>query len=71
MEQLLPRQTDSLRRFVRIVYTRYMNRKYDEYVAMPSGIEQTDVFFRRLEEVTSNKSSLNKEALYLSALSPI
>lgn len=71
MEQLLPRQADSLRRFVRIVYTRYMNRKYDEYVAMPSGIEQTDVFFRRLEEVTSNKSSLNKEALYPGALSPI
>ena len=71
MEQLLPRQIASLRRFVRIVYTRYMNRKYDEYVAMPSGIAQTDVFFRRLEEVTSNNSSLNKEALYPGALSPI
>ena len=71
MTQLLPRQIASLRRFVRIVYTRYMNRKYDEYVAMPSGIAQTDVFFRRLEEVTSNNSSLNKEALYRGALSPI
>jgi len=71
MEQLLPRQIASLRRFVRIVYTRYMNRKYDEYVAMPSGIAQTDVFFRRLEEVTSNNSSLNKEELFPGALSPI